>query len=762
MSDLFKNIITYNGFRSIRVAFQLSKEQGRPLDYNQSYHRNWVWTDSKSTNLIETVLLYGEVPPIVVYEKGDDSEKLRVIDGKQRCLAIVRFLNDNFRLKQQGLDKLWKLAGKKFSQLDDELKERIQNTMLRFITIKITNEKDMTPAAEKLLIRELFRRYNLGMSPLKKEEVSKAQYLQNEINIYFLQRFKQETTLCDRVNDIFNHKSRSIETMMQHIRQLLVLHNIPISRYTSERDDIVNKYYDFLSYKIINNGDKECIPQIFDSFVEKLSFLQEIKSRLNKELVTSNGLVYDCIYWALSICEKENGDLNKINNINFIDRLVDHIVKRQQNYVIEKNNYAQLVKRRYELIATFFCSQLPINFSNYLQSDKEFLLTHKELLNLYFQEDQSEIERNPLTRSLPTSMPVIDFIDKMKRNKYRLRPPYQREEAMSIPIASSLIESILLGIKFYPIYVYTNKNGISEVIDGQQRLLAILGFLGKAYKNEDGNMEFSKKNNFSLNLKSPLIPNLSKKKFSELPDVLQKRIYNFEINVIEIVEGEYKNFKPEDLFKRFNHKPSPIKKDTFEFWNACIDRDIINAIKDFYQRNGWLYLRKKDTRMNNESLITGLCYLDYVCKGIPDISVVKEVLSISSFRSSITVKLKNKSYVTEVLQDTAFKDEFLLSLNSFESSFLEKLKTLTASPTGNTTESFRNKQLDSILQVQNARVAANFYVLWLILKGLPNEFIRKSRSIVRSRISKVFSVLRTGTSVEKFEAEIIDTWNIVD
>ena len=39
---------------------------------------------------------------------------------------------------------------------------------------------------------------------------------------------------------------------------------------------------------------------------------------------------------------------------------------------------------------------------------------------------------------------------------------------------------------------------VSEVIDGQQRLLTLLGFTGSTYTNQDDKVSKSKNNNFTL------------------------------------------------------------------------------------------------------------------------------------------------------------------------------------------------------------------------------------------------------------------------
>ncbi|WP_173003224.1 DUF262 domain-containing protein [Chitinophaga sp. SYP-B3965] len=743
-----------NSLKAIQSVFD---SPARKLNYKPPYQRNYVWPDSKATYLVESILLHGEIPPIVVYMVQDTWE---VIDGRQRCETIDRFLKDEFRLHPHGLDKLWNLAGKKYSELDQPLKDRILDTQLRFIMISPKNEKDMDREKEEWIKREFFRRSNMGISPLNKEEVFKAQYLQDKINVYFKKCFAQDVSTYEQVTYIFDHRSRNLETMMQHIRQLLVLHNIPINRFVRDRDDIVNKYYDCFSYETIDKENGEDIPSLFDGFVKKLHFLTKMKALLNGENVHANGLVYECLYWALSVCEKENVSIERISNAVFQDRLVKHLGKNIHYYALDKNMYSQQVKERYASISSFFESQLNISFDEYLKSDNEFLINYNKKMDLYMKTRHAQTEEQP-TKAVATSSSIGYLLNKMKRGKFELRPPYQRDEVVDIRKASALIESILLGVKINPISVYLRDDEVCELIDGQQRLLTIIGFIGEAYRDQHGEFKPSRKNRFALKLKSELLPEIDGKRFDQLSQFFQERIMEYDIDIIEIKQSENKTFKPEELFKRLNHKPFPIKENSFEYWNAYVDSDIIGAIKDIYERNSWLSLRKFDRRMQNQEMITCLCYLNYMIPpDMMEMKSIREVLKICKSRHHPVVKIggNGKGHIKLVLENRAFKSGLLLSFNSFETDFVRKLKILISSSTGKTTELSMSRRLDVILQTGNTRAAMNFYMLWLILKGIPIEFIKEEQSAVRSRISKIFAKVRTSSTPEELEGYIIDTW----
>mgnify|MGYP003376184752 CR=1 FL=1 len=103
----------------------------------------------------------------------------------------------------------------------------------------------------------------------------------------------------------------------------------------------------------------------------------------------------------------------------------------------------------------------------------------------YKKENLTEIKENVVDKSSPISMSIEDIVKKIDSNRFLIRPDYQRSEVGNQNSASYLLESIMLGIKIPPIYVYKRKNNVSEVIDGQQRILSMLAFLGKEYLEVD-------------------------------------------------------------------------------------------------------------------------------------------------------------------------------------------------------------------------------------------------------------------------------------
>ena len=89
------------------------------VKYSPEYQRNYVWSQEKATNLIETVLMKGIIPPLIVIKKGKNIE---LIDGRQRYESLLKFYNNKFKLKESGLQVLRDWSGRSFDELAPNLR----------------------------------------------------------------------------------------------------------------------------------------------------------------------------------------------------------------------------------------------------------------------------------------------------------------------------------------------------------------------------------------------------------------------------------------------------------------------------------------------------------------------------------------------------------------------------------------------------------------------------------------------------------------
>lgn len=108
------------------------------------------------------------------------------------------------------------------------------------------------------------------------------------------------------------------------------------------------------------------------------------------------------------------------------------------------------------------------------------------------------------------SHPISDIRDWDNNNRLELKPDFQRNEVWSRAAQIMLIDTIIKGIPIPKIYIKSvmhNGNTYRVVIDGQQRLTAILKFV----KNK-------------LRLSKPYSGEYEGSLFSDLPDEVQNEI----------------------------------------------------------------------------------------------------------------------------------------------------------------------------------------------------------------------------------------------
>ncbi|WP_338431658.1 DUF262 domain-containing protein [Synechococcus elongatus] len=138
------------------------------------YQREFVWGIKQSSLLIDSFLKGLPVPPVFFYI--DEKNKNLVIDGQQRILSIVFFLEGYFgKESTHGKRQVFRLSGlgdgnpyngKKFDDLDDSDQRKLKQAVLRAINIRQLN-----PIGEGTSAYHIFERLNTGGTPLKPQEI---------------------------------------------------------------------------------------------------------------------------------------------------------------------------------------------------------------------------------------------------------------------------------------------------------------------------------------------------------------------------------------------------------------------------------------------------------------------------------------------------------------------------------------------------------------------------------------------------------------
>lgn len=170
------------------------------------------------------------------------------------------------------------------------------------------------------------------------------------------------------------------------------------------------------------------------------------------------------------------------------------------------------------------------------------------------------------------SMSVGELISMYKDGELIINPDFQRTFRWTLSQQSKLIESILVGVPLPSIFVYQNKDGKWEVVDGVQRISTILQFVGELMDDK------GKKLDSTILEETKLLRLLKDISWNDLESELQLDFKRSRIEVKIIKYLSDKNAKFE-VFQRLNYSPTTLSGQ--EYRNAL----AIMANKRFYQWN---------------------------------------------------------------------------------------------------------------------------------------------------------------------------------
>lgn len=122
-----------------------------------------------------------------------------------------------------------------------------------------------------------------------------------------------------------------------------------------------------------------------------------------------------------------------------------------------------------------------------------------------------------------------------ERKELVIDPDFQRNDVWNAKQSAELVESILMGIPIPTIYLFEMKDGTKQVVDGRQRISAILNFLNNKFSLKD--------------LK--ILPQCNGKTFSELDFKMQGIFEDYQLSFYIIQPPTPERVKY-DIFDRVN------------------------------------------------------------------------------------------------------------------------------------------------------------------------------------------------------------------
>lgn len=736
------------------------------VQYAPNYQRNYIWTEVKATNLIETVLMHGIVPPLTVIKKD---KQIVIIDGRQRYETLLRFYNNEFELKQNGLQKLKDWSDKSYDGLAPNLKTLFREYKIKMICYTIEDSINISDEDLERVGRDLFRRHNFGTTALRRNEIARAKYCYDILTSKFETLFKTENELYNQCVEIFLPESKrkadereKINFLLIAVRELITALYIPMigEKYVSFSAKVIDSYYDKFIRKL---ADKEQLDKIkeFKKIFEKLCLIKEKLKEVNHKLQDNVGF-FKSVYWMFSILYYIFP--NKFYDFN-VDQFCHYVEDDTSNYFDTYNQPSGYdTEKRNSYMKSYMEKELKIDINIYLDKIKENkkAVLYKKDSTINQDRDWNSIFLSQRVRTRNETMGISEIIKKIGQGRLIVRSNYQRGEVQDRTKASRVIESIILGVKLPPIYLYADDipgNGLGKytVLDGQQRLINILEYMGEKVTNENYNAVETYKNRYALRDLTEL-EDLNGKVFKEGPNGIDKSerdlIKDYIFDVIMIDKQGNENIDVIDIFIRLNQNPCPISISSFEMWNSFDITNTINRIKEIAQYRGFKQYRNT---MQEEELVTILAYMHYKKFRIQNIDQFFKInlrtdnKDTKKEKTLIKISVREKRAITTFLEkmkpNDELEEEFLKSVDAVND-FVDKLKILSNND---------EKLLIKVLNPYKAKAIKGdkncFYIMWLILQELDIHIINTYKKEIWEDLENMFKLMQNipkGKNEEEF------------
>jgi Protein of unknown function DUF262 len=232
---------------------ELVERFDKDIRVNRDYQRGGgLWPDSAKVYFIDTILEQYPFQKLYfhqIYDKAKKKPIMEVVDGQQRILTIIDFMNDELRLT--GASQNFK--GLTFSQLPEDMQER-----LRMSRIQV----DVILSAEKTKLLEMFRRMNAYTAPLNPAEKRHAKY-QGKFKWFAVEMADRITPALEQFG-ILSPKQMLRMAEVEFIAELAIVVDSGIIHKSSKSIEDIYKKYD-KQFPI-----EEKVSMVISSFFETL------------------------------------------------------------------------------------------------------------------------------------------------------------------------------------------------------------------------------------------------------------------------------------------------------------------------------------------------------------------------------------------------------------------------------------------------------------------------------------------------------------
>ena len=170
------------------------------------------------------------------------------------------------------------------------------DSKLRIIEFNLVNEPPLDRLLQDQVKKEIFSRYNSGITPLKKAEIDNAVYDDDKLTNYFKGKYDEDGLKSLVFSNFFKKPVNSpselpIEKILTFTRRALILPMYPINYFvrSTDRSNILSKLYGYFTSK--NSGNENLI---YNNFSKKINFLNKVREYSGENNLEINPLSLEC------------------------------------------------------------------------------------------------------------------------------------------------------------------------------------------------------------------------------------------------------------------------------------------------------------------------------------------------------------------------------------------------------------------------------------------------------------------------------------
>jgi hypothetical protein len=305
--------------------------------------RESLWDRGRQSRLIESLML--KIPLPLFYASADKNDELVIVDGLQRISSIRNYMIlKNFGLEE--LEFLRELSGKKYDELPDRMKIRIEETELDFVIIN--------PESPPEVQRNIFKRLNTGGLPLTEQEIRHALYYGHSTDLLRELVETDEFKLATD-NSVKDSRMAAQELVLRFFA--FSLNRIEDYRKDDEMDAFLSN-----TMQMINNEEKK-IDEIREKFFVAMKRATALFDRFAFRISTPssgratrtpiNKSLYDV--WSVTLSNISEDDFNKLMETRekLWSRLDEEFTQKgspSRRYIAEDSVKVVGVRGRYEII----------------------------------------------------------------------------------------------------------------------------------------------------------------------------------------------------------------------------------------------------------------------------------------------------------------------------------------------------------------------------------------------------------------------------